>query len=63
MFSGFTKGVSEDLIVPGSWFQIVGTATEKACSLIFSLVLGIRSCLETDHLRVLEKHSRLSKYY
>ena len=37
-------------------------ATEKAYLPIFSLVLGTKSCLETDDLRVLEKCSRLTKY-
>ena len=32
--------VSEDLIVIGSYFQIVGAATEKARLPILSLVLG-----------------------
>ena len=41
--------VSEDLIV-----IIVGAATEKARLPIFSLVLGTKSNLETDYLRVLE---------
>ena len=57
--------VSEDLIVIGSWFQIVGVATEKARLPIFSLVLVTKSYLETDDLMVLdisEKCSRLTKY-
>ena len=44
--------------------KIVITATEKARLPIFSLVLGTKSCLETDDLRVLkisEKCSRLTK--
>jgi len=45
--------VSEDLIVIGSGFQIVGTSTEKAHLPIFSLVLGIKSCLKMVDLRVL----------
>ena len=55
--------VSEYLIVIGSWFQIVGAATEKARLLTFSLVLGTKH-LETDDLRVMEipeKCSRLTK--
>ena len=53
------------LIIIGSRFQIVGTATEKARLPIFSLVLGTKRCLETDDLRVQEiseKCSRLTKY-
>ena len=46
--------VSEDSIAIGSSFQIVGAATEKARLPIFSLVLGTKSCLETDDLTVLE---------
>jgi len=38
--------VSVHLIEIGSWFQIVGAATEKACLLIFILVLGTKSSLE-----------------
>ena len=44
---------------------MVGTATEKACLPILSLVLGTKSCLETDDQRVLEiseKCSRVTKY-
>ena len=57
--------VSEDLIVIGSRFQIVGTVTEKARLPIFSLILGTKSYLEMDNLRdlyILEKSSRLTKY-
>ena len=57
MFSVFYKKmsiVSEDLIVIGSCFQIVDAATEKARLSVFNLVLGTRSCLETEDLRVLE---------
>ena len=66
-FQFLTKGyvVSEVLIAIGSWFQIVGAATEKARLPIFSLVLGTKCCLEKDDLRVLEiseKCSRLTKY-
>ena len=66
-FQFLTKGyvVSEVLIAIGSWFQIVGAATEKARLPIFSLVLGTTCCLEKDDLRVLEiseKCSRLTKY-
>ena len=56
---------SEDLIVIGSWFQIVGAVTEKARLPILSLVLAQKNCLETDYLRILdisEKCSRLTKY-
>ena len=59
MFS-FSKGVYSF-----SRFQIVGAVTEKAHLPIFSLVLGTKSCLETDDLRVLErseKCSRVTKY-
>ena len=43
--------VSDDLIVIGSWFQIVGAASEKARLPIFSLALGTQSyCLEMDTL-------------
>ena len=52
--------VSEDLIVIGSWFQIVATVREKA-----EQVLGTKTSLETDDVRVLEiseKCSRLTKY-
>ena len=44
--------VSEDLIVIGSWFQIVGAVTKKACVPILSLVLATKSCFETVDLRV-----------
>ena len=57
--------VSEDLVVIGSLFQIIGSATENAHLPILSLVLGTKSCLETDDPRVLEiseKCSRLTKY-
>ena len=48
----------------------MGAATEKACLLIFSFILGTKSCLETDDLTVLEvsvlevseKCGRLTKY-
>ena len=46
--------VSEDLIVTEGWFQIVGVATEKARLPIFNLVLGTKSCFETDALKVRE---------
>ena len=45
-------------------FKIIG-APEKAHFVIFSIVLGTTSCLETDDLRVLEiseKCSRLTNY-
>ena len=45
--------VSEDLIVIGSLFQIVGAATEKAHLPMFSLVLGTKRCSEPDDLRFL----------
>ena len=64
-FLSKTSIVSEDLIVIGSGFQIVGSATEKARLPIFSFVLGTKSCLEMADLRVLEiseKCSRLTKY-
>ena len=44
-------------------FNIVGAAKEKPRLPIFSLVLGTKSCLEMDDLRVIEiseKCSRLS---
>ena len=41
--------ISEDKIVI-CWFQIVGGVTEKAHLPIFRLVLGAKSCLETDVL-------------
>ena len=47
-FSGNVARVSEDLIITGNQFQIVGAATEKACLLIMSFVSGTNSCLETD---------------
>ena len=56
---------SDDLIGIGSWFQIVGAATEKAHLPILNLVFRQKSCLEIDDLRVLwisEKCSRLTKY-
>ena len=66
-FRFLTKAIhsSEDLIPIESWFQIVGAASEKARLPIFSLVLGTRSILEPDDLRVLEiseKYSRVTKY-
>ena len=51
--------VSEDLIVIGSWFQTFGAATENIClanielSTVYS-VLGTKSFLEMDDLRVVE---------
>ena len=45
--------------------QIAGTATEKLRLTIFRLVLGTKSCLKTDDLRILdisEKCIRLTKY-
>ena len=45
--------VSEDLIAIGSWFQIVGVATGKACLLILRLVLGTKSYFETGIVMVL----------
>ena len=57
--------VSGDLIIIGGLFQIVGAATVKARLPTFSFVLGTKSCLETDELRVLEiseKSSKLTKY-
>jgi len=42
-FNFFTK---EDYVVIGSWFQIVGAATEKACLPIFSLGSGTKCWLE-----------------
>ena len=45
--------VSEDLLVTGSWFQVVGAAIAKACLLIVSLVLTTKRCFETHDLRVL----------
>ena len=55
IFSFFLRKVpivSEHLIVIGSWFQIVGATTEKTLLPIFNLILGTKSCLETDYLRV-----------
>ena len=46
--------VSEDLIITGSWYQIVDAATEKALLPIFNLALGTKCCLKTDDLRVLD---------
>ena len=57
--------VSEDLTVIGFDSKLLAQPHQNARLLIFSLVLGTKSCLETDDLRVLEiseKCSRLTKY-
>ena len=43
--------VSNDLIVIGSLYQIVGAATEKACLPVFSFILVAKRYFETDDLR------------
>ena len=56
--------VSKDLIVLGSWFQNVCKATQKTILPNLRLILGAKSCLEMDDLRVLDiskKCSRLTK--
>ena len=54
--------VSEDLIVIGNVFQIVGAATEKAHMPLFSLVLGTKRCMETDDLRILDISEKCSRF-
>ena len=43
--------VSNELIVIGSLYQIVGAATDTACLPVFSFVLVTTRYLETDALR------------
>ena len=53
--------VSEDLILIGRSFKIVGADTEKARLHMFSFVLGTERCLETDDLWVLELLEKCSR--
>ena len=46
-------GIFSDLIVIGNLLQIVDATTDKACLPISRLAITIKSCLETDDLRVL----------
>ena len=55
----------EDLIIVGSLFKIVGTATEKSYYPMLSFVFGTKCCLKTDDLGVLwisEECNILTKY-